>query len=81
MANADAVRWSEPFARLAWRLTPSAAVNDFKARALSSSLSLEGGKAAMVALGFISTQESADAMVEIAKVSGGRSRRMRFGGS
>jgi len=71
MGTGDATRWSQSFARLAWRLTPKAAVADFKRRALHDGLAEEERKAAMVALGYIDTQASADAMVEIAAKTAG----------
>ena len=64
--GADATKWSEADAWLAWRLTPAQAVKDFKARALSGSASLADRKRMLTALAFIPTQAAADAMVELA---------------
>ena len=64
--KADATQWSPQFAWLAWRLHPAQSVADFKARALSATLSDTDRKRALTALGYNATQESADAMLEVA---------------
>lgn len=66
MGKGNASDWSPSFARLAWRLTPEVAVEDFKSRALADKLSESERKAAAVAIGFIKTEAAAAAMVEIA---------------
>ena len=71
MGGPDATRWSRAFAQLAWRLTPRQAVAEFEKRALSTNLSESEKKAAAVALGYINTPESANAMLAIAAGSTG----------
>ena len=66
LGKADATQWSPQFAWLAWRLHPAQSVADFKARALSATLSDTDRKRALTALGYNATQESADAMLEVA---------------
>ncbi|MFK7909536.1 MAG: PVC-type heme-binding CxxCH protein [Akkermansiaceae bacterium] len=58
--------WSEQFAKLTWRLWPSAAVTDLKARAIHPSLTPEARKFAVESLAFISHKSSADAMLALA---------------
>lgn len=65
----EPLRWSPQFEGLAWRLHPVAAVDAFKARALSAQLSEEQRKQAMVAIGFTKDQKAADAMTELTKSS------------
>ncbi|CAN5839686.1 hypothetical protein BH24BAC1_BH24BAC1_22010 [soil metagenome] len=65
----EALRWNPRFEGLAWRLHPVAAIDAFKARALSSQLSEEQRTKAMVALGFTKDQKAADAMAELTKSS------------
>ena len=55
--------WTPSFARLAWRLTPTAGAKGFAARAASSSIDLADRLAAVTALGFTASQESADGLV------------------
>jgi len=59
-------KWSDAFAWLAWRLHVPAAIEGFKARALSAKVSAKQRKLMMDALAFVPTQEAADAMMEIA---------------
>ena len=58
--------WSDAFAWIAWRLHPSAAVADFKTRALSAQLSPEQRKLMVTALAFTQSREAAGAMIELA---------------
>ncbi len=58
--------WSEAFAWIAWRLHPAAAVNDFKSRALSATLTSDQRKLMLTALGFVKSREAAGAMIELA---------------
>ncbi|MGB2560946.1 MAG: PVC-type heme-binding CxxCH protein [Akkermansiaceae bacterium] len=58
--------WSDQFARLTWRLWPSVAVSDLKARALHPSLSPEARSFAVESLAFINHKASVDAMLELA---------------
>jgi putative heme-binding domain-containing protein len=50
-----------------WRLTPAAAVNAFSARAQAASLPASERTKATTALGFIPTNESANALLDIAQ--------------
>lgn len=59
-------QWSEQFAKLTWRLWPSAAVADLKARALHPSLSPEARKFAVESLAFINHETSVEAMLQLA---------------
>ncbi len=63
--STDPLKWSPALAGLAWRLHPPQSVPAFKARALATSLPLKDRKAALVALGFIPTHASADAVADI----------------
>lgn len=58
--------WSDGFARLTWRLMPHAAVAPLKLRAAMTSLSEVQRKLAVDSLAFIKTQESADALMDLA---------------
>ena len=58
--------WSDAFAWIAWRLHPSEAVADLKARALSAKLDDAHRKLMLTALGFVKSREAAGAMLEIA---------------
>ncbi|MGC6426441.1 MAG: PVC-type heme-binding CxxCH protein [Akkermansiaceae bacterium] len=57
--------WDERLARLTWRLWPSAAVADLKARASDSSLTQEQRDFAIESLAFINDRSAADAMVSL----------------
>ncbi|WPP49434.1 PVC-type heme-binding CxxCH protein [Catalinimonas niigatensis] len=57
--------WSEAFAKLVWRIHPPQSVQALKARILSSELTSEQQQQAMVALAFVTSQEAAQAMLEI----------------
>lgn len=61
----DSTKWTQAYAKLAWRLTPDSAVSDFLTRANSDSLSDQERIAAVTAIGFISTQNAADAMLSL----------------
>ena len=58
--------WSEQFAKITWRLWPSAAVADLKARASHASLTPEARKLAVESLAFINHRSSVDAMLALA---------------
>ncbi len=58
-------QWDEHFARLTWRLWPSDAVADLKARAVHPSLTAEARSFAVESLGFIRHRKAADAMLEL----------------
>ncbi|HRI13995.1 MAG TPA: c-type cytochrome, partial [Verrucomicrobiota bacterium] len=66
LGKSDPTQWSPQFAWLAWRLYPPQSVADFKTRALASSLSDSDRKRALTAIGYNSTQDAADAMLEVA---------------
>lgn len=63
----DPLKWSPAFAGLVWRLTPEKAVPHFATRAKATSLSEADRLAAVTALGFIPTGESALALVDVAE--------------
>lgn len=58
--------WSEPFARIAWRLHPEQAVDDFKSRVMSEKLSNDQRKMMLTALAFVPSRAAAGGMIEIA---------------
>jgi len=58
--------WNEAFAKLTWRLWPSAAIQDLKARALDSSVDEEARKLACESLSFIDDKAAADALFDVA---------------
>jgi putative heme-binding domain-containing protein len=64
--GAPAEQWSDAFARIAWRLSPPAAVPDFKARALSTKLTPEQRKLALDSLAFVQSPYAALAFVDVA---------------
>ena len=57
--------WSEPFAGIAWRLHPVAAVEALAARARAPQLPAEARRQAVVALGFINDASAARAMASL----------------
>ncbi|MGV8878776.1 MAG: PVC-type heme-binding CxxCH protein [Sphingobacteriaceae bacterium] len=63
----DPLKWSSAFASIAWRIHPESAVNDLERRASSRELPEVERKRAVVALAFISTPESVNAMLRLAK--------------
>jgi putative heme-binding domain-containing protein len=63
----DPLLWTPAFARLTWRLTPQAAVGSLMLRAKAGTLSEVERRLALDTLAFIPTQESAEAMLSIAK--------------
>jgi len=66
MGQADPLKWTPAFARIAWRLHPPQVAAAMKIRALSGTLSIADRHAALVALGCISTREAALAMADVA---------------
>ncbi len=60
------LKWTPAYANLMWRLTPASAIGDFAARAAAKSLSDSDRLAAVTALGFIPTRESAEALLDLA---------------
>ena len=69
MADNGPLKWSDAFARIAWRLHPEEAVADLLVRA-QSNISLPKRKLAMDALAFVKSEKAAEAMIEIASVEG-----------
>src|SRR5262249_13905395 len=59
------------YANLIWRLTPKGAENAFAARAISTGLPDADRVSAVTALGFIPTNESAQALLDIAQKANG----------
>ena len=68
----DPAKWPASYANLIWRLTPAGAEPAFAARALASSLPEADRIAAVTALGFIPTRESASALLGLAQRGTGR---------
>jgi putative membrane-bound dehydrogenase-like protein len=58
--------WSDAFAKLTWRLWPSVAIADLKARALDTSISSDARSFACESLSFIDDKAAADALFEVA---------------
>ena len=58
--------WSDAFARLTWRLMPEAAIPALAERAKDPSVSEAGRKLAVDSLAFITSKESADALIALA---------------
>ena len=67
IGDEDPLKWSTSFSEIAWRLHPSSAAKDLRARANSNSISEAGRKRAVVALAFINTQQSVESMLELTK--------------
>jgi putative membrane-bound dehydrogenase-like protein len=66
----DAAKWPQAYSDLVWRLTPSAAVPAFVARASATSLPTAERNKATTALGFIPTAEAATALLDVAQQGG-----------
>ncbi len=67
----DAAKWPASYANLIWRLTPKGAESAFAARASANALPERERVAAVTALGFISSQEAANALLNLAEKSSG----------
>jgi putative membrane-bound dehydrogenase-like protein len=67
VGHEEALKWSDAFADIAWRLHPASAVADLTIRATSASLSHKLRKQAMDALAFTKEKASATAMMELAQ--------------
>jgi putative membrane-bound dehydrogenase-like protein len=65
MAPGDPARWSDEFAKITWRLWPSAAVNDLGSRAWNKGLTPQARSLAVESLAFIDHKSSADAMIKL----------------
>lgn len=57
--------WNQKFARLTWRLWPTAAIDDLKARAIHPGLSGEDRAFAVESIAFINDRKAAEAMLEL----------------
>ena len=62
----DPEKWSDSFARIAWRLHPPQAVPALQKRLMMPDLSPAQRSLALTALAFIPTREAATAMIEVA---------------
>ncbi len=67
----DAAKWPASYANLIWRLTPKGAESAFAARAGAAALPEKDRVAAVTALGFIPTKESAQALLDLAQKATG----------
>ncbi len=67
----DPVAWSEPFARIAWRLHVPAAVPDLLTRAQSSQLSAAQRKLALDTIAFVEDPSASKAMLTLADAKSG----------
>ncbi len=63
----DPAQWDQKTANLVWELHPPSAVPMLKKRADNPSLATAARQQAIVAIGFIKTQQAAKAMVELSK--------------
>lgn len=62
--------WDDAFAKIAWRLHPTEAVSDFKARALNDQLTPDQRTLMLTAIAFTPGREAAGAMLELAHAKG-----------
>lgn len=69
-AEKDATKWPRSYADLVWRLTPREAVPSFTARARASTLEHSERTKAITALGFISSEAAANALLDLAQHGG-----------
>ena len=67
----DAAKWPASYANLIWRLTPVGAESAFATRANATALPEKDRLAAVTALGFIPTKDSANALIDIAQKASG----------
>ncbi|HWA28669.1 MAG TPA: PVC-type heme-binding CxxCH protein [Lacunisphaera sp.] len=74
----DPLKWSAAYAGLVWRLTPDAAAPQFALRAMAGSLAERDRLAAVTALGFIPTKESAFALLDLAQKGTGMVQQQAF---
>jgi putative heme-binding domain-containing protein len=70
LSPGDPLTWSDPFARLTWRLWPVAAIDALKARAAATTLSKEQRAFAVESLSFINDPKAADALFDIVTTNG-----------
>ena len=63
----DSSKWTDPFARITWRLWPSDAIADLVNRAQNSKLSIEQRKFAIESIAFIDHQSAPDALLKLGK--------------
>jgi putative heme-binding domain-containing protein len=71
LAKKGPSKWTDDFAKLTWRLWPSDAVPDLKARALDASLTDDQRKFACESLSFINDKSAADALFEVSATPDG----------
>jgi putative heme-binding domain-containing protein len=69
-AEPDATKWPQAYSDLVWRLTPSAAVPAFAARAGAATLPASERNKAITALGFMPAPEAAAALLDVAQHGG-----------
>jgi len=74
----DAAKWPASYANLIWRLTPAGAESAFAARAAAPALTEKDRLAAVTALGFISTNAAAHALLDIAQKASGLTKAHAF---
>jgi len=74
LTERDATRWTSAYANLVWKLTPADAAGAFRTRALATTLSGTDRLAAVTALGFIPTKESAATVLDLAQSAKGKVR-------
>ncbi|MCP5549097.1 MAG: c-type cytochrome [Akkermansiaceae bacterium] len=65
LSPGDPMEWSDAFAKLTWRLWPSAAIPDLKARAASTRLTKQQRDFAVESLSFINDPAAADALFDL----------------
>jgi len=66
LAPGDPLKWNDNFAKLTWRLWPTTAIGDLKARAQATALTKEQRDLAVESLAFIDDPKAADAMFDLA---------------
>jgi len=70
LSPGDPLTWSDPFARLTWRLWPVVAIDALKARAAATTLTKEQRAFAVESLSFINDPKAADALFDIVTTNG-----------
>ena len=64
--GSEALKWSKPFADIAWRLHPEASLQDFAARVMSKEISYDERKRGLTAIGFMKSKAAAETMLTAA---------------
>ncbi len=67
VGDAPHSQWTPVQAKLAWRLHPAESAGSLRARAMSTSITPEEQKAAVVAIAYIAGKEGASAMLDLAQ--------------